>query len=214
MQHISESINTLVSWMEHDVFNKAGPNPEDRYLLFDFILDEFKALAKLHPHRIRDVCIGLKNQRHLLLAFTTVLDEKLKRIALQFNCTTQTIWDICQLQRCRHEGVVYAVRSVPLLLALGDLLYAIEDAVISAMNSTERTSSMVENLNSRLRPYLFLRREVGPDYLELLRFYLNHTPFMRSETHRANQSPAELLTGTSHPHWLEMLGYQKFKRAA
>ena len=82
------------------------------------------------------------------------------------------------------------------------------------MNSTERTSSMIENLNSRLRPYLFLRREIGSDYLELLRFYLNHTPFMRSETHRANKSPAELLTGESHPHWLEMLGYQRFKRAA
>ena len=200
--------------MEHDVFNKAGSNPEDRHLLFDFILDEFKVLAKLHPHCIRDVCNSLKNQRHILLAFTTVLDEKFKKIALQFDCTTQTIWDICQLQRCREDGMNYAVRSVPLLLALGDSFYAIEYAVITAMNSTERTSSMVENLNSRLSPYLFLRRKVGPDYLELLRFYLNHMPFMRSETHRAHQSPAELLTGKSHPHWLEMLGYVRFKRAA
>jgi len=44
------------------------------------------------------------------------------------------------------------------------------------------------------------------------RFYLNHTPFLRSETHRAEKTPAELLTGKPHPHWLEMLGYQRFKR--
>ena len=56
--------------------------------------------------------------------------------------------------------------------------------------------------------------EIGSDYLELLRFYLNHTPFKRSDTHRAKQSPAELLTGKPHQHWLEMLGYQRFKRAA
>jgi len=214
MKYLSESIDTLVSWMQHDVLNMAGPNPTERYELFDFILEEFNKLADIHPHRIRDICTSLKNQRHLLLAFTHVLDNKFNAISLQFECTPQTIWQVCQLQRCKQEGDNYAVRSVPLLLSLGESFYTIEDAVIDAMNSTERTSSMIENLNSRLRPYLFLRREIGSDYLELLRFYLNHTPFMRSETHRANQSPAELLTGESHLHWLEMLGYQRFKRAA
>jgi hypothetical protein len=28
------------------------------------------------------------------------------------------------------------------------------------------------------------------------------------------KSPAELLSGQEHPHWLEMLGYQRFRRAA
>ena len=101
------------------------------------------------------------------------------------------------------------------MLSLGDqLFYDIEDAVIAAMDSTERTSSMIENLNSRLRPYFYLRKEIGFDYLELLRSYLNHTPFLRSQTHRANKTPAELLTGKTHKHWLELLGYQPFKRAA
>ena len=70
------------------------------------------------------------------------------------------------------------------------------------------------DLPATVRDFDYTRLQEGHDYLELLRFYLNHTPFMCSETHRAHQSPAELLTGKSHPHWLEMLGYQKFKRAA
>ena len=37
---------------------------------------------------------------------------------------------------------------------------------------------------------------------------------MRSENGRAHKSPAELLSENPHQHWLEMLGYQKFKRAA
>lgn len=78
------------------------------------------------------------------------------------------------------------------------LLYDIEDAVISVLNGTERTSSMIENLHSRLRPFFFLRREIGFDYLQLLRFYLNHTPFLRSKNNRAKKIPAELLTGKSH----------------
>jgi len=76
-----------------------------------------------------------------------------------------------------------------------------------------RASSVIENLNSRLRGYFFLRRHLGPDYLALLQFFLNHRRFLRSEhAERVGKSPAELLTGQSHPHWLEMLGYTRFTR--
>ena len=67
---------------------------------------------------------------------------------------------------------------------------------------------MVENLNSRLRSYFFLRRHLGTDYLHLLQFFLNHRRFLRSEhSERAGKSPAELLTGQPHAHWLDMLGF-------
>jgi hypothetical protein len=74
---------------------------------------------------------------------------------------------------------------------------------------------LVENLNSRLRNYFHLRREIGGDYLELLRFFLNHRRFLRSERpSRAGRSPAELLSGQEHEHWLELLGYTRFRRSA
>ena len=78
-----------------------------------------------------------------------------------------------------------------------------------------RASSLVENVNSRLRNYFFLRRQLGPDYLALLQFYLNHRRFERSDRQeRVGKSPAELLSGREHSHWLEMLGYQRFRRVA
>jgi len=83
------------------------------------------------------------------------------------------------------------------------------------MKDTPRASSIVENLNSRLRCYFFLRRHLGDDYLELLRFFLNHHRFLRSaRPERVGKSPAELLTGNPHDHWLELLGFQLFKRPA
>ncbi len=78
-----------------------------------------------------------------------------------------------------------------------------------------RASSLVENLNSRLRSYFSLRRDVGPSYLELLRFFLNHRPYLRSaKPERRGKTPTQLLTGQNHPHWLEMLGFQCFRRGA
>jgi hypothetical protein len=74
---------------------------------------------------------------------------------------------------------------------------------------------MVENLNSRLRCYFFLRRQVGPDYLELLRFFLNHRRYPRSRKQvRAGKSPAEILHGEIFPNWLEQLGFTRFRGAA
>ena len=65
----------------------------------------------------------------------------------------------------------------------------------------------MENLNSRLRNYFFLRRHLGPDYLQLLQFFRNHRRLLRSEhAERVDRSPRELLTGQQHGHGLELLG--------
>ena len=98
---------------------------------------------------------------------------------------------------------------------LGGRYYALSKAVEELAGRVVRASSLVENLNSRLRNYFFLRKEVGQDYLELLRFFLNHRRFLRSEhAERVGKSPAELLSGQDHSHWLEILGYKRFRRAA
>ena len=67
--------------------------------------------------------------------------------------------------------------------------------------------------SSGLRSYFFLRRQLGKDYLTLLQFFLNHRRDLRSEDpSRVGKSPAELLTGEPHAHWLELLGYARFSR--
>ncbi len=78
-----------------------------------------------------------------------------------------------------------------------------------------RARSLVENFNSRLRCYFFLRRQRGPDYLELPRFLLNHRRYPRSrKAYREGKSPAEILSGKTLPHGLEDLGFTRFHYAA
>jgi len=215
IKQLSKSLDTLVGWMQHDILNMPGLAPEPRYELFDFVLHELELLAKQHPHRIQSVCTTLKNQKYFLLAFTEVLDKKFQDIADDFVFPLERIWEMCALQRCQHSGDRYAIRSLPLQDYFGFEFDEVEDAVLQALDSTERTSSMVENLHGRLRPYFYLRREIGFGYLDLLRFYLNHTPFQRSGREaRKGKTPAEILAGKSHVHWLEMLGYQRFRKAA
>lgn len=73
---------------------------------------------------------------------------------------------------------------------------------------------MVENLNSRLRNYFFLRRSLSDSYLSLLQFFINHRRFSRSRvSEQVGKSPKELLTGQPHQHWLGILGFKPFQRA-
>jgi hypothetical protein len=56
----------------------------------------------------------------------------------------------------------------------------IQATVAELIAGTVGAGSLVENLNSRLRGYFFLRRHLGPDYLALLQFFLK-PPTVRAE---------------------------------
>lgn len=78
-----------------------------------------------------------------------------------------------------------------------------------------RSSSMVENTNSRLRRFFdSARGQINQKRLNLIRFYLNHKPFERGR--RQGKSPAQLFHGqeASHDHWLTMLQTKKAEKAA
>ncbi len=216
LHRISTTINILISWMEHDVFNMPGAPVKQRRELFNFILQEFEKLSDIHPHRIQAICTKLRNQRDGLLAFVDVLDCKFHDVANRFGCSVDTVWDICQLQRCEYYGDTYHQRSLPILDKITEEQFeSIEDEVLQALDSTEKTSSMIENLNGRVKSFLRNRKQCNQQWLDLIRFYLNHTPFKRSaRPHRVGKTPAEILTGRTHPHWLEMLGFTRFKRKA
>jgi len=93
---------------------------------------------------------------------------------------------------------------------MGAGFVAVVADVRAALDDTPRSSSMAENLNSRLRRYFFLRRHLGDAYVSLLQLFLNHRALMRSRrAERAGKMPKQLLTGQAHAHWLELLGFER-----
>src|SRR5262249_41121362 len=84
-------------------------------------------------------------------------------------------------------------------------------AVMEWLGKVIRESSVIENLNIRLRNYIFLLRHLGADYLALLQCFLTHRRFVHSEyPERAGKNLADLLTSLSQPHWLELLRCKPF----
>ena len=90
----------------------------------------------------------------------------------------------------------------------GKVTNALED-----FKGIHRCSSMIENYNSRIRPYLSEMKSFSQIRLNLIRFYLNHKLYLRAaNSDNKGKTPAEILTGKTLENWIELLGFQSFKR--
>ncbi len=209
---LAKDIRILADWMQNDILSATGPDLQTRQQLYDFVVEELRSLESLQPYRIGPVRRMLENHRDDLLAFAGVLDERFADIAARFDVPLFLVHAVSELENLDKNLPLYWQQRAQLQKKLRDQFYSIETAVCEVIAETPRASSMVENLNSRLRNYFFLRRHIGKDYLDLLRFFLNHRRFLRSDrSERVGKSPAELLNSQPHPHWLELLSFNRFQ---
>jgi uncharacterized membrane protein len=210
---LADDVAFLAHWLHHEVFAVSALPYADRCALFDFILQELQARQPLCPHRLGPVCSLLSNHREQLLAFAAQLEQDLAHLAADFHVPVSVVRALLELETLDARQPQRWQKEAALRQRLRHRFYLLQEAVHEVVQQVVRASSVIENLNSRLRSYFFLRRHVGSDYLVLLQFFLNHRRFLRSEhRERVDKSPAELLTGQHHPHWLEMLGYTRFSQ--
>jgi hypothetical protein len=212
---LADDVAVLVGWLRVDVLAVAGPCWQQRQALYDFVLAELQARETLCSHRLKPLISVLRRHQAELLAFVQELDEEIPLVANYARVPEEVVREMMVVQELPPTSPRRWQRDAVLHRQLGERYHEVSGLVAVLRRDVVRASSVVENVNSRLRNYLFLRKEVGQGSLELLRFYLNHHRLLRSaHGEREGKSPAELLSGQEHGHWLEMLGYQLFRRSA
>jgi hypothetical protein len=212
---LADEVALLARWLQQDILAVAGPDYPSRCDLLDFVVSELAQREAQCEQRISPVRSMLSNQGRDLLAFAEQLDKDLAALAGQWQVRPETVRELLRVQQLGEMDPRRWQGEAALRQQLRGRYYGLSEAVVALAERVVRASSLVENLNSRLRNYFFLRRQLGPGYLELLRFYLNHRRFQRSERpERVGKSPAELLCGTRQAHWLELLTYRRFRRSA
>lgn len=82
-----------------------------------------------------------------------------------------------------------------------------EEILSDLIRHTYRASSMIENVNGRIRVFIDAKRSLPPLFDALLMLYLNTKPYRRSEKEeRVGHSPMEMLIGKPHDSFYTMLG--------
>jgi hypothetical protein len=210
---LADDVALLLSWLRRDVLCVAGPSLGRRQELFDFVLVELMKRRASCEHRLGRVCSLLAAQQEGLLGFCARLDEEIADLAVYAKVSEAVVREMAAVQEMAETSPWKWRRVAALREHLGGRYHELSGLVEELRGGVVRASSAVENLNSRLRNYFFLRKEVGGGYLALLRFFLNHRRFLRSERpERVGKSPAQLLSGQAHAHWLELLGYERFSQ--
>ena len=211
---LADAVALLYRWLRDDILALAGPTHSERLGLYDFVCAELQARVPQARHLLGRLVTYLRGQRDNVLAFATQLDSGFVDLAATFAVPVTLVREFFAVHTLDLENPQRWRRDAPFHRILGERRYLLlSKALEDLRRRTVRASSLIENINSRLRPYFFLRRHLGNDYLTLLQFFLNHRSYLRSEVPaRANKSPVELLTGKEHPHWLELLGYKRFSR--
>ena len=204
-----DDLRIIIDWLAKDILCLIGYDFQTRSKLYDFVLEEMKRLEKLDKKRIHPLYQLLKNQKDNLLMFSKKLDGYLKEISENYNVSLFIIQELLRLKTLKQTNPQYWKLESKLRNILKLQFSDIQEEIAKALSKIYRASSPIENLNGRLRNYFNLRHQIGAPYLDLLRFFLNHHKFLRSRhPERVGKSPAELMTGKKHPHWIEMLGFR------
>jgi hypothetical protein len=212
---LHDDVNILAEWLRDDILGAVGPDLSTRRELLTFVLNELERREPFYAHRIKPVRTFLHNQAEDLLRFVPLISQGLVRISRKSEVRLEIVWEMYATLGLSSNEPQRWKREALLRESLGHRFRPVQQLVQELIYEIIRASSVVENLNSRLRSYFFLRKQLGPEYLELLQFFLNHRRFVRSRREeRVGKSPAELLTGIEHKHWLVLLGFEKPQHAA
>jgi len=94
------------------------------------------------------------------------------------------------------------------VLMFGNRYNEARDEFERLLSRIKKASSLVENLNGRIRVFIEVKRVIPTRFFILLKVYFNTQKYKRSRCkERVGKSPLELLTGTSQPEFLEAIGF-------
>jgi len=120
-----------------------------------------------------------------LLAFAQVLDEKLVEIAQRFDTPLYLVRAVCLLQR--KKALLVPTGSAGIICTIYQESFTFNGS--RKPGDATNPKSQFSGRESQFKAaYFFLRRQLGPQYLDL-QFFLNHRTFMRSECPERGKSP-------------------------
>ena len=203
---IYDHLSILYTWMRL-LLGFSGYSQTDTQKLVVWVLQEMALLAVGKAGLLKEI-EKIKNLVPQLLSFVTRLEKQLDEIAVNAGVPP----DICRLVYRNLTYLPNCIQGIEeqcvIVNALQEKYTEVYNAIRTAMQSTKKASSLVENVNGRIRVYIEVKRVIPPQFFVLLKVYLNTRRYPRSRcAERIGKSPLELLTKTSQPEFLDIIGF-------
>lgn len=201
-----DTLRILIMWIK-ELVNFGGYLYKDRIELINFILEEFSHL-QINSSYLDEAIKTLSSNKEALLLFVKKAEKLFLELAIEEDVRLDTLnlfWQQHGISSIKNE---YWILDSKLKSRLDNNYCKIKTKAQEILKTIVRCSSIVENINSQIRPYLLLKRTLKGKFLDLLQFYLNTRKYLNSRVkERKGKSPLELLTGKDYGNWLDILGY-------
>jgi predicted DNA-binding protein YlxM (UPF0122 family) len=203
---IYDRIKILYTWLI-EVFGMGGYNYNDKEELLKFIVKEMEELPNGNAYLKKGILFLSENSNNLL-HFVKEAENLMCDFSKKESIDMEILKKMWEQQQYSYSSAKYNILEGEIGTLLDERYTEIREKWNSRIKEIVRASSLVECINSLIRPYLFLKRAVPGKFLDLLQFYFNTRKYTRSRvTERIGKSPIELLTGLSYEDPLTILGY-------
>ena len=180
---------------------------DERINLFEFIIAEIEKLPITNGYLDKALKF-LKQNLNDILQFVRKAEILMQKMSIEENIPAEVLKKMWEQLRYSCESSKYNYLEAEIGLLLGSRYAEVRKKFDIFMSKIVRASSIVECVNSLIRPYLFLKKAVPGKFLALLQFYFNTRKYRRSrKLDRIGKSPVELLTKQAYPNPLALLGY-------
>lgn len=202
---VYETAVILAEWI-HEAFQVGGASSEERRFMLTYCLQEFTSLRWGDNGPVKRAITYLHNHQSELLSFVVRMERALTCLAEQEHLRVEVLMKMWEQHTYPTESLEYNLLEAGIGAVLQDRYLSIRNAFTRLLTRVVRASSMVECINSLLRPYLFLKRTVTKTFQALLQCYFNVREYRRSRRReRRGKSPFELLTGRKPPQLFDIL---------
>jgi len=203
---IYDKVFILYSWLKM-LLSFSGYSLIDSHILAEWVLQEMDILAVNSPLLQKEIA-KVRKLLPSLLSFVGRLERGIEVIACKTGVSAETYKLMYRQMSHSHDNSVSIEARCKLAVELKGKYLEAQNELQKLLDYTKKASSLVENLNGRIRVYIEVKRIIPTDFFVLLKVYFNTRRYRRSRCEaRIRKSPLELLTNRTQPDFLEALGF-------
>jgi len=163
---IYDKTKTLYMWLI-EVFAKGGYSYDDKSELLHFIAQELGTIASSNAYLKKGIKF-LSENTSTLLHFVKKAEELMCSFSKEENIDIEVLHKMWEQRQYNNSSIKYNIMEGEIGMLLGNRYTEIRKKWNKMLKQIIRASSLVECMNSLIRPYLFLKRVVPGKFLDLL----------------------------------------------
>lgn len=204
--NVYDTLFILFTWLK-ELLSFSGYSKEETLLLAEWVLHEMMEATTGNPTFQAEIAKVLK-MLPSLLSFIGRLECGMKTIAKETGIPIEGFRHMYRQLSFAPGSLENSEIHCNQVLLLAERYNEARDEFERLLHKTKKASSLVENLNGRIRGFIEVKRVIPASFFVLLKVYFNTRRYPRSRhKERIGKSPLELLTKCPQPDFLEALGY-------